>query len=251
MAGFKPAHCGFEDAEVGAIHAKSFICSLLNFLFIITLMSNIGASPKSDLRLAIILLAAGEGSRMGSIPKALLKKDGKTLLENFFSEVRDLNPIELVVVTGFHNQAIDAELAKQSTLLSQSICVIHNPNPDRGQGSSVRLGLESLQSHFDVLAVCLCDQPNIRSRELMLLLERFTHQKTGHEMVMPQVGGQRGNPVLFSRKVVEAILSKPEMTCRTFMDQNPNLIHIFETTHDAFILDVDTEADIQKLRISK
>ena len=214
-------------------------------------MGNMGKPPKLDLRLAIILLAAGEGSRMGAIPKALLIKDGKTLLENFCSAIKELRPVEFLVVTGFHHQALDIELVKQGGLLNQAMRVVHNPHAERGQGSSVRLGLESLQSQFDVLAVCLCDQPNIGSRELTLLLERFAKRKTGEDIVMPQVNGQRGNPILFSRKAVEAILATPRLACRPFMDLNPSLIDIFETAHDAFILDVDTDADIQRLGIGK
>ena len=38
-------------------------------------------NPK--LRLAILLLAAGEGSRLGGLPKALLKKEGESLLSRF------------------------------------------------------------------------------------------------------------------------------------------------------------------------
>ena len=91
----------------------------------------------------------------------------------------------------------------------------------------------------------------ITSRELTLLLERFAKRKTGEDIVMPQVNGQRGNPILFSRKAVEAILATPRLACRPFMDLNPSLIDIFETAHDAFILDVDTDADIQRLGIGK
>ena len=209
------------------------------------------SGKSTNLKLAIVLLAAGEGSRMGSIPKALLRQDGKSLLEPFCTSVDMLNPVEFLVVTGFHAQAIEAELKRVGKTTNAAITVIHNSKSAQGQGSSVRLALESLQSQFDVLAVCLSDQPHITDQELMVLLEQFVDRKDPEEIVMPQVNGQRGNPVLLSRKAVEAILSMPNMVCRPYMDQHPDLVKIYETDHAAFILDVDTEADIQKLGITR
>ena len=66
----------------------------------------------SDLRLAIVLLAAGEGSRMGSFPKALLKREGKSILEKFCISIKALNPVEIIVITGFHAQAIEQEIGR-------------------------------------------------------------------------------------------------------------------------------------------
>jgi CTP:molybdopterin cytidylyltransferase MocA len=102
-----------------------------------------------------------------------------------------------------------------------------------------------------VLAVCLSDQPNISKQDLTILLEQFAAREPGKEILLPQVNGQRGNPVLFSRKAVESILTIPKMVCRFYMDQNPNLVEIFETNQLAFIQDVDTDTDIQKLGITR
>jgi molybdenum cofactor cytidylyltransferase/nicotine blue oxidoreductase len=108
-----------------------------------------------------------------------------------------------------------------------------------------------LKSPFDVLAVCLCDQPNVGAQELMVLMEQFASRTGVEEMVMPQVNGKRGNPVLFSKRVIETILATPEMVCRPYMDQHPELVKIYETNNLAYILDVDTELDIQKLGITR
>jgi molybdenum cofactor cytidylyltransferase/nicotine blue oxidoreductase len=212
-------------------------------------MSPTGKS--SNLSLAIVLLAAGEGSRLGSIPKALLRKDGKTLLEHFCQAVEPLRPLEFMVVTGFHADAIEAELAKQGKALGLTMTVVRNRQAEQGLGSSVRLALENLHSQYDVLAVCLSDQPNISKQDLTLLLEQFAACQPGEEILLPQVNGQRGNPVLFSRKAVESILTIPKMVCRLYMDQNPNLVKIYRTNQLAFIQDVDTDTDIQKLGITR
>jgi len=212
-------------------------------------MTSLGKS--SDLRLAVVLLAAGEGSRMGSIPKALLKKGEQSLLARLCTSIKGLNPVEFVVLTGFHAPAIEEELNRLSRSLSIPVVIIRNPNPEAGQSSSVRLALESLQSQYDVLAMCLSDQPDITDVELIALLEEFAKRSNTQEIVMPQVHGQRGNPVLFSMTVVDEILSIPDMVCRPYMNQHPEQVRILATENEAFILDVDTEADIQSMGITR
>ena len=202
-------------------------------------------NPK--LRLAILLLAAGEGSRLGGFPKALLKKDGESLLSRFLQSIQTLNPIETSVVTGFYADAIEAEINVIRQRTNKSIAIVKNPNPEEGQPSSVRIGLESLTSDYDVLLVALCDQPHIGVFEIEALLEQFNQTGFNKEIVLPMVNASRGNPVLFSKKVIEEILATPGMVCRPFMDKHPELVKVFETNNQAYLLDVDTQADIQKL----
>jgi CTP:molybdopterin cytidylyltransferase MocA len=202
-------------------------------------------NPK--LRLAILLLAAGEGCRLGGFPKALLKKEGESLLSRFLQSIQKFNLVETLVVTGFYADAIEVEINSIRQKTDNSIAIIKNPNPEEGQSSSVRLGLESLKSDYDVLLVALCDQPNIGVSEIEALLEQFNQAGFNREIVLPMVDGSRGNPVLFSKKVIEEILATPGMVCRPFMDKHPELVKLFETNNQAYLLDVDTQADIQKL----
>ena len=202
-------------------------------------------NPK--LRLAILLLAAGEGSRLGGLPKALLKKEGESLLSRFLQPIQKLNPVETIIVTGFYADAIEVEINSIRQKTHSSIAIVKNPNPEEGQSSSVRLGLESLKSDYDVLLVALCDQPNIGVSEVEALLGEFNRAGSNKEIVLPMVNGSRGNPVLFSKKVIEEILVTPGMVCRPFMDKHPELVKVFETNNQAYLLDVDTQADIQKL----
>ena len=211
-------------------------------------MTTSGESFKNPkFRLAILLLAAGEGSRLGGLPKALLKKDGESLLSRFLQAIQKLNSVETLVVTGFYADAIEAEINSIKQKTHNSIAIVKNPNPEEGQSSSVRLGLESLKSDYDVLLVALCDQPNIGFSEIEALLEQFNQAGFNKEIVLPMVHGSRGNPVLFSKKAIEEILATPGMVCRPFMDKHPELVKVFETNNQAYLLDVDTQADIQKL----
>jgi CTP:molybdopterin cytidylyltransferase MocA len=205
----------------------------------------------SNLRLAVLLLAAGEGSRLGLTPKALLQKDGQSLLSHFSHAVKAFSPIEFLVVTGFYGDVIESELAQLKEELDLPIESVLNPQPGLGQASSVRLGLEALKSAYDVLLIALCDQPLVGAIEIDALLQQFEQRGEQIEVVLPMVGQQRGNPVVFSAKVIADILAIPQMVCRPFMDQHPELVQIFVTDNKAYVADVDTESELSQFDLKR
>ncbi len=208
------------------------------------------SAAASELRLAVLLLAAGEGSRLGVHPKALICKEGHTLLRRFSSAIQGFKPVEYIVVTGFHSQAIEAEMESINASLVCSMRMIQNPAPEKGQPSSVRLGLESLREEFDVLLVALSDQSEVGKKEVQELLDEYLKRVSGQEIILPMVGGKRGNPVLFSRKAVSDILASPGMVCRIYMDAQPSKVKAMHTSNKAFVVDVDTPEDIQRYKLS-
>ena len=190
-------------------------------------------------RLAILLLAAGQGSRLGNIPKALLKKEGIPLIQRFWQEVSPLNAIESISVLGFYADQI-------KPLAEQYSQVVINQQSDRGHGSSVRLGLESLHTPFDLLVIALIDQPRITQTSLELLINGLEGQGNEIDALVPLCQGQRGNPIVIRRRAVLEILNIPAHTPRQWLDQHPKRVCFYETRKDAFIADVDTLDDIKR-----
>lgn len=190
-------------------------------------------------RLAILLLAAGQGSRLGNIPKALLKKEGIPLIQRFWQEVSPLNAIESISVLGFYADQI-------KPLAEQYSQVVINQQADRGHGSSVRLGLESLHTPFDLLVIALIDQPRITQTSLELLINALEGQGDEIDALVPLCQGQRGNPIVMRRRAVLEILNTPVQTPRQWLDQHPKRVCFYETQQDTFIADVDTLDDINR-----
>ena len=212
-------------------------------------MSDTDSNDSHPLRLAVLLLAAGQGSRLGSHPKALLKQGGVTLLQRLLDAIQPFNPIEFIVVTGFHGDAIEKSLAQMDSSFSRSIRLLRNPNPEAGQASSVRLGIEGLRSNFDALLIALSDQPAITTTEISQLLSAFSQRSAGKEILLPMVDRQRGNPVLFSRKALQNTLAIPDLSCRAYMDAHPEQVHLWHTNNSAFVCDVDTRQDMKKYQL--
>ena len=190
-------------------------------------------------RLAILLLAAGQGNRLGNVPKALLKKEGIPLIQRFWQEASSLNAIESISVLGFYAVQIKS-LAKQYSR------VVINQQAEEGHASSVRLGLESLHTNFDLLLIALVDQPRMTQTSLELLIDALEGQGDEIDALVPLCQGQRGNPIVMRRRAVLEILNTPVQTPRQWLDQHPKRVCFYETQQDTFIADVDTLDDINR-----
>ena len=190
-------------------------------------------------RLAILLLAAGQGNRLGNVPKALLKKEGIPLIQRFWQEASSLNAIESISVLDFYAVQIKP-LAKQYSR------VVINQQAEKGHASSVRLGLESLHTNFDLLLIALVDQPRMTQASLELLIDALEGQGDEIDALVPLCQGQRGNPIVMRRRAVLEILNTPVQTPRQWLDQHPKRVCFYETQQDTFIADVDTLDDINR-----
>ena len=193
----------------------------------------------SELKVGVVLLAAGEGSRMGGVPKCLLQLQGASLISRQLTALREVGIDNIVVVTGFYYQAIAPAIAPFA------VRVVRNPSPEAGQQSSVKLGLAELGSDFDLVLIALADMPLVGTAELLELITAFKNRPEGTSVVYPEVNGLRGNPVAFSGAVIAGMLaSGNNIGCRKFVDANPALVHKLQTKNEGFVLDLDTPEDV-------
>jgi CTP:molybdopterin cytidylyltransferase MocA len=190
-------------------------------------------------RCGAIVLAAGQGSRMGDVPKSLIELQGVPLINRQLIALSGAGVDEVVVVTGYYHDLVE------SAVEQFPVKVVRNPKPERGQASSVRLGMEALGSNFDAIVMALSDQPLINTSDVTKLITAFQKRLTG-EFIMPVVNGQRGNPIVLSGAIMAKMLdSEQNMVCRKFMDQHPELVSHYETDNDHFIFDVDRLEDLK------
>ena len=190
------------------------------------------------LRVGAVLLAAGEGSRLGKVPKCLLSLQGVPLIKRHMIALSGAG-VDEVVVTGHYHA--DVEPAVESF----PVTVVRNPAPEEGQQSSVRLGLEALTNTLDLVLIMLADQPLLTADDLTELISTFKKRPPETSIVYPEVYGQRGNPVIFSGELIAQLLAADKkIGCRKFIDDNPALVHKLITENDHFVLDIDTPEDV-------
>jgi len=195
------------------------------------------------MKLSAVILAAGSGSRMGHRPKGLLVLNGQTLIECLIEHLLSLGINDIVVVLGHYAEAF------QRTLKNQPVRLVINPEPERGQVSSQRMGLEHSSQEVDGILMALADQPLIQTKDIRELTTAFEARDSNVMVVHPRVDGVPGNPVILTQAARQAILeSAQEVGPRQWRQSNPKSVLSFETTNRHFITDVDTQEDLERLQ---
>ena len=200
-----------------------------------------GGGLYARLRIGAVLLAAGEGVRMGGVAKSLIRLQGVPLINRQLIALSGAGVDEVVVVTGHARDAVEAQVQ------SFPVTLAYNPDYTAGQQSSVRVGLGALSGNFDAVFIVLADQPLIGAADLTELIAAFKKRPSGHVLV-PVVNGQRGNPIVLDATARADILaSDTNMGCRHLIERQPELVCVHETLNTRFITDLDTPEDVQKL----
>lgn len=201
-----------------------------------------GGGLYSRLAVGAVLLAAGSGSRMGKRPKSLLELGGVPLIRRQLIALSGAGVDELVVVLGHYAEQIEPAVQ------DFPVTLVRNLDPDAGQVSSLRLGLQALSPKIDAVLVALADQPLINSQDISDLIGAYKKRPEGAQVVQPTVDGQPGNPVMFSSDVREQILAgEAHVGCKQWQAAHAEAVHRWETTNQRYRTDVDSPQDIEAL----
>ena len=182
-----------------------------------------------------ILLAAGEGSRLGR-PKALVELGGQTLAERGIALLRAGGADPVLVVTGAAAVEIDGARA------------VHNPDWRSGMGSSLAAGLRALDETGPGAAViALADQPLVGAEAVRRLIAAY---QAGASVAVAAYAGKPRNPVLIAREHWAAVteLAAGDTGARPFLRAHPELVTLVECGDTGSPDDVDTPEDLARVR---
>ena len=153
-----------------------------------------------DLRLAVVILAAGAGQRFSTQlgAKLLAPIDGEPLLARVLRQVRVFPAAATVVVLGYGADAVEDGLSWSDEIR------VRNHQPERGLSSSLQVGLDALRAlpdQFDGAFIVLGDQPRLQPAVMQALASAASvGRPADRSIVVPryETPGPR-NPVLLLR----------------------------------------------------
>jgi len=189
-----------------------------------------------------VILAAGSSSRMGR-DKALLPWRDGTFLS---TAIRALQPAtELVIVVAGANAPVLEPIAD-----AQAAFMVVNPDPQRGQFSSLQVGLqEVLNRGRDAAIVTLVDRPAAEIDTIQQIKAAFLTSEERIWAVVPEYGGKHGHPIVVGREMIEAFLRAPaQSTARDVEHAHQEHILYLPVSDPLVVANVDTPEDFEKLR---
>ncbi len=212
------------------------------------------ASRIEGAAIGVVIMAAGAGRRLGHRPKPLLRRDGEPLLLRQVRIAAAAGAAAIVVVLGHHADRLAAALDQSRACAPNRhpgvpVQRAINPAPDEGTGSSVRCGLAALPHGLSTYLVMLGDQPLLEVEDVQAVLAAWQARATGIQLLVPQHAGRLGHPVIFGPEVFAAVgRAREGFGVREWRRAHAEHVSILPASHARFTTDVDTPADLDRLR---
>lgn len=183
-----------------------------------------------------ILLAAGESRRMG-YPKPLLRIGDESFLAHTAAIMLDV-VARLIIVLGAHSDRVRPAVPGDSRIV-----VVENPHYERGQLSSLKVGLPAATA--SAALVHLADHPLVKPATFEALITAYG--RSGKPIMIARYLGRRGHPVIFGRALFDELLSAPEdQGARVVVNADPSRVAYVDVDDAGVTTDLDTPADLER-----
>ena len=200
----------------------------------------------SKVMLSAIVLAAGLSRRMGTAKLLLPLPDGRSVIRTTVEQViraRDGEVDQVIVVLG---QA--ADLIEQD-LQGLPIRTVVNPHFAAGMSTSLKAGLQAVNSEVVGVMIFLGDQPLVAPAVIHQLVTAF--RQSSKPIMIPLYGDMRGHPVLFSTSLFPELMQvEGDQGGRRVIAREPERVATVAFPADFGARDVDTWNDYELLRAS-
>ena len=188
-----------------------------------------------------IILAAGEGKRMGKV-KLTLPLGDKQLIEWVLRAVK-LTPLDkyfLVV------RPEDKDIIKIGKAWGAEIVL--NPDFRKGMSTSIKKALLKINTReAEGFFLILGDQPLITSKIINKLIKSFSPGK--EEIIVPYFKDKRGNPVLFDICWKDELMAVTgDVGGRVLIKAHPEKVKRVNISDETILFDIDREEDYEKMK---
>jgi len=188
--------------------------------------------------MSAIIPAAGMSSRMSAL-KPLMSMGETTVIEQVVRMFRSAGIEDICVVTGFRAEDVS------SVLTPLNVRNVVNESWASGMFSSIKAGIDSLETDRDAFFILPTDIPLVRPGTVRALLVAYQPAHILH----PVFQGRRGHPPLISSCFRQKILNfDGDGGLRSFMEQHELSAVDVPVADGGVLLDMDTPQDYQIIR---
>ncbi|WDD36666.1 nucleotidyltransferase family protein (plasmid) [Nostoc sp. UHCC 0926] len=190
--------------------------------------------------IAIMILAAGASTRMGT-PKQLLLYQGRSFLQ-YITEMAIASVCQpVVVVLGANAEQIHPQIKQLP------VRVVKNLDWACGMSTSIKSGIEllnNLPQKIEAVVITLCDQPFVSHQIINQLVDAYYSEKK--PIITCEYAGTLGVPSLFSQIFFSELAALKETSGAKKVINN-NLNEVFSIPFPLGNIDIDTPKDYKQL----
>lgn len=188
-----------------------------------------------------LILAGGASRRMGS-PKALLDLGGETFLDRL---IRVFQPhcSKVIVVLGYHADVIRAGAQRAS-----EVEIVLNPEPERGQLSSLKCGLAAVPEDASAVMFMPVDYPRVQPSTVASIASALERAGEDTAIIVPRHSGKNGHPVCIRRELLPRFLDLPDgAMARDTIHQNISRTLYLDVDDAGILRDIDDPESYREL----
>lgn len=189
---------------------------------------------------AVIILAAGKSSRLGS-PKQLLVFQDQYLLQHGIDEAISSNASPVITVLGANHELIRSKIDHAGSI------IVENTDWETGIASSIKTGLNEILSNHpktDGIMLMVCDQPFADHKIINQLLK--AQDKTKKGIICCSYDGTIGTPALFHKSFFDELFTlEGDTGAKKLMLKHKD--DLFSVSFSDGSIDIDTPEDYKNL----
>jgi CTP:molybdopterin cytidylyltransferase MocA len=187
------------------------------------------------------ILAAGKGTRIG-VPKALLEMGdtGETFVRHAVRTLETTGGASPIAVV------VSSDIAARVRELVPGVLVCVNPDPGRGQLSSLHVAIDALAAEpCDALIVLPVDVPLVKPETVSILIGVWRRLRP--TVVRPTRGTEHGHPVIFDARVLgELRRADPAVGAKAIVRKHASVEGDVSIADEGAFIDIDTRQDYRR-----